>query len=46
MRIPLSPTASADRTMARVLGAVLSLAVLLTAVVGLPLLLAWATPVI
>ncbi|WP_330358896.1 hypothetical protein [Streptomyces chartreusis] len=46
MRTPLSPAASAGRTVARVLGAVLSLAVLLAAVAGLPLLLAWATPVI
>ncbi|GGX56362.1 LysM peptidoglycan-binding domain-containing protein [Streptomyces chartreusis] len=46
MRTPLSPAASAGRTVARVLGAGLSLAVLLAAVVGLPLLLACATPVI
>ncbi|MFH8698856.1 hypothetical protein [Streptomyces chartreusis] len=46
MRTPLSPAASAGRTAARFLGAILSLAVLLAGVVGLPLLLAWATPVI
>ncbi|MED7827847.1 LysM peptidoglycan-binding domain-containing protein, partial [Streptomyces chiangmaiensis] len=41
-----SPAAAADRTLARVLKAVLSLLVLAAAVAGLPLLLAWATPVI
>ncbi|WP_435260370.1 LysM peptidoglycan-binding domain-containing protein [Streptomyces sp. 1222.5] len=41
-----SPAATAGRTLARVLKAVLSLLVLAVAVVGLPLLLAWATPVI
>ncbi|MFD0501865.1 LysM peptidoglycan-binding domain-containing protein [Streptomyces chiangmaiensis] len=40
------PAAAADRTLARVLKAVLSLLVLAAAVAGLPLLLAWATPVI
>ncbi|MGW7673354.1 LysM peptidoglycan-binding domain-containing protein [Streptomyces sp. NPDC054775] len=41
-----SPAAAADRTLARVLKAVLSLTVLAAAVAGLPLLLAWATPVL
>ncbi|MFF4755272.1 LysM peptidoglycan-binding domain-containing protein [Streptomyces sp. NPDC002514] len=41
-----SPAATASRTLARVLKAVLSLLVLAVAVAGLPLLLAWATPVI
>ncbi|MEU6496852.1 hypothetical protein ABZ890_41865 [Streptomyces sp. NPDC046984] len=43
---PHSPAAAADRTPARVLKAVLSLAVLAAAVAGLPLVLAWATPVL
>ncbi|WP_331740521.1 LysM peptidoglycan-binding domain-containing protein (plasmid) [Streptomyces sp. NBC_00015] len=46
MRTSPSPSASAGRTLARVLKAVLSLLVLAVAVAGLPLLLAWATPVI
>ncbi|MEU0947550.1 hypothetical protein ABZ379_33355 [Streptomyces canus] len=46
MRTTPSPTATAGRTLARVLKAVLSLIVLAAAVAGLPLLLAWATPVI
>ncbi|MDR6980115.1 nucleoid-associated protein YgaU [Streptomyces sp. 3330] len=46
MRTSPSPAASAGRTLARVLKAVLSLLVLAVAVAGLPLLLAWATPVI
>ncbi|MFD4973101.1 hypothetical protein [Streptomyces sp. NPDC058424] len=41
-----SPAATAGRALARVLKAVLSLLALAVAVVGLPLLLAWATPVI
>ncbi|MGW2836136.1 LysM peptidoglycan-binding domain-containing protein [Streptomyces sp. NPDC001286] len=41
-----SPAASAARALARVLKAVLSLLVLAAAVAGLPLLLAWATPII
>ena len=41
-----SPAAAAARTLARVLKAVLSLLVLAAATCGLPLLLAWATPVI
>ncbi|MGW7647292.1 LysM peptidoglycan-binding domain-containing protein [Streptomyces bobili] len=41
-----SPAATAGRTLARVLKAVLSLLVLAVAVAGLPLLLAWATPII
>ncbi|MET9462622.1 hypothetical protein ABZY05_47865 [Streptomyces canus] len=41
-----SPAATAGRTLARVLKAVLSLIVLAAAVAGLPLLLAWATPAI
>ncbi|MFE4582918.1 hypothetical protein [Streptomyces chartreusis] len=45
MRTP-SPAATAGRTLGRVLKAMLSLAVLTVAVAGLPLLLAWATPVI
>ncbi|MCX4598276.1 LysM peptidoglycan-binding domain-containing protein [Streptomyces sp. NBC_01549] len=46
MRTTPSPAATAGRTLARVLKAVLSLLVLAVAVAGLPLLLAWATPVI
>ncbi|WP_331733735.1 LysM peptidoglycan-binding domain-containing protein (plasmid) [Streptomyces sp. NBC_00080] len=46
MRTTPSPTATAGRTLARVLKAVLSLLALAVAVAGLPLLLAWATPVI
>ncbi|MGW4951513.1 LysM peptidoglycan-binding domain-containing protein [Streptomyces parvulus] len=46
MRTLPSPTATAGRTLARLLTAVLSLLVLAAAVAGLPLLLAWATPVI
>ncbi|MGW7824656.1 LysM peptidoglycan-binding domain-containing protein [Streptomyces puniciscabiei] len=46
MRTTSSPAATAGRTLARVLKAGLSLLVLVVAVVGLPLLLAWATPVI
>ncbi|MDT0484505.1 LysM peptidoglycan-binding domain-containing protein [Streptomyces doebereineriae] len=46
MRTALSPAATAGRTLARVLKAVLSLIVLAAAVAGLPLLLAWATPAI
>ncbi|WP_329600193.1 LysM peptidoglycan-binding domain-containing protein [Streptomyces pseudovenezuelae] len=46
MRTTPSPTATAGRALARVLKAVLSLIVLAAAVAGLPLLLAWATPVI
>ncbi|MGW3498307.1 LysM peptidoglycan-binding domain-containing protein [Streptomyces sp. NPDC001020] len=46
MRTTPSPAATAGRTLARVLKAVLSLLVLTVAVAGLPLLLAWATPVI
>ncbi|MGW2890599.1 LysM peptidoglycan-binding domain-containing protein [Streptomyces griseoruber] len=46
MRTAPSPAATAGRTLARVLKAVLSLLVLAVAVAGLPLLLAWATPVI
>lgn len=41
-----SPTATAGRTLARVCKALLSAVVLAVAVAGLPLLLAWATPVI
>ncbi|MFF8946722.1 hypothetical protein ACF1A5_31590 [Streptomyces sp. NPDC014864] len=41
-----SPAAAVGRTLARVLKAVMSLFVLAAAVAGLPLLLAWATPVI
>ncbi|GAB2765582.1 hypothetical protein [Streptomyces bullii] len=41
-----SPAASVGRTLARVFKAVMSLLVLAAAVAGLPLLLAWATPVI
>lgn len=46
MRTTPSPAAAAGRTLGRVLKAVLSLIVLTVAVAGLPLLLAWATPVI
>ncbi|MGW3149738.1 LysM peptidoglycan-binding domain-containing protein [Streptomyces sp. NPDC001177] len=46
MRTTPSPAQAAGRTLARVLKAVLSLLVLAVAVAGLPLLLAWATPVI
>ncbi|MDX3321145.1 LysM peptidoglycan-binding domain-containing protein [Streptomyces sp. ME03-5684b] len=46
MRTTPSPAATAGRTLARVLKAVLSLLVLAVAVAGLPLLLAWATPVV
>lgn len=46
MRTTHSPAAAAGRTLSRVLKAVLSLLVLGTTVAGLPLLLAWATPVI
>ncbi|MFM9499721.1 hypothetical protein ACKI1Q_39805 [Streptomyces galilaeus] len=46
MRTTPSPAATAGRTLARVLKAVLSLLVLAVAVAGLPLLLAWATPAI
>lgn len=42
----LSPAAAVRRTLVRVLRAVLSLVVLLATVAGLPVLLAWATPVI
>ncbi|MFI9248059.1 hypothetical protein ACIGXF_37115 [Streptomyces sp. NPDC053086] len=41
-----SPAAAAWRTLGRLLKAVLSLVILAAAVAGLPLLLAWATPVI
>ncbi|MEU5632107.1 hypothetical protein ACH47C_23350 [Streptomyces rishiriensis] len=41
-----SPAAAVWRTLGRLLKAVLSLVVLAAAVAGLPLLLAWATPVI
>ncbi|WP_327591509.1 hypothetical protein [Streptomyces chartreusis] len=46
MRTTPSPAATAGRTLGRLLKAVLSLIVLTVAVAGLPLLLAWATPVI
>ncbi|MBW8800062.1 MAG: LysM peptidoglycan-binding domain-containing protein [Streptomyces sp.] len=46
MRTTPSPAAAAGRTLARVLKAVLGLLVLASAVAGLPLLLAWVTPVI
>src|SRR5215212_10364865 len=46
MRTTLSPAARAGRSLACFLKAVLSLIVLAAAVAGLPLLLAWATPVI
>ncbi|ALV30749.1 LysM peptidoglycan-binding domain-containing protein [Streptomyces sp. CdTB01] len=41
-----SPTAAVGRTLARAVKAALSLLVLAAAVAGLPLVLAWATPVI
>ncbi|WP_306192059.1 LysM peptidoglycan-binding domain-containing protein [Streptomyces sp. MK5] len=41
-----SPAATVGRTLARVFKAVMSLLVLAAAIAGLPLLLAWATPVI
>ncbi|MER5450574.1 hypothetical protein ABT052_37025 [Streptomyces sp. NPDC002766] len=46
MRTAPSPAAAAGRTLARIVKAAVSLLVLAVAVVGLPLLLAWATPVI
>ncbi|MGW5465422.1 LysM peptidoglycan-binding domain-containing protein [Streptomyces sp. NPDC003996] len=47
MRTPTTPSpATAGRTLARVLKAGISVLVLAGAVAGLPLLLAWATPVI
>ncbi|MET8956087.1 hypothetical protein [Streptomyces sp. NPDC004533] len=46
MRTIPSPAATTGRTLTRVLKAGLSLLVLAVAVAGLPLLLAWATPVI
>ncbi len=46
MRTAPSPAATTGRSVAGVLKAVLSLIVLAAAVAGLPLLLAWATPVI
>ncbi|MEU9412226.1 hypothetical protein AB0E08_41940 [Streptomyces sp. NPDC048281] len=46
MRTTPSPAAAAGRTLARVIKAVVSLLVLACAVAGLPLLLAWVTPVI
>ncbi|MET7888433.1 hypothetical protein [Streptomyces avermitilis] len=46
MRTTHSPAAAASRTLGRALKGVLSLLVLAAAVAGLPLLLAWATPVI
>ncbi|MFE9976200.1 hypothetical protein ACFYRD_37220 [Streptomyces hirsutus] len=46
MRTAHSPAAAAARTLARVLKAVLSLTVLAGTLAGLPLLLAWVTPVI
>ncbi|MPY30112.1 LysM peptidoglycan-binding domain-containing protein [Streptomyces adustus] len=46
MRTAPSPAATAGRTLTRILKAVLSLLVLAVTVAGLPLLLAWATPVI
>lgn len=46
MRTTHSPAATVGRTLARVLKAVVSLLVLAAAVAGLPLLLAWVTPVI
>lgn len=46
MRTTPSPAATAGRSLARFLKALLSLIVLSAAVAGLPLLLAWATPVI
>ncbi|MEW2471073.1 hypothetical protein AB0919_39740 [Streptomyces sp. NPDC046994] len=41
-----SPSSAAGRSLAQALKAVMSLLVLAAAVVGLPLLLAWATPVV
>ncbi|MFD7283663.1 hypothetical protein ACFV80_43400, partial [Streptomyces sp. NPDC059862] len=46
MRTTPSPANPADRTLARVIKAVLSLLVLAGAVAGLPLLLAWVTPIL
>ncbi|MEU9662901.1 hypothetical protein [Streptomyces chartreusis] len=46
MRTTPSPAATAGRTLGRAIKAMLSLIVLTVAVAGLPLLLAWATPVI
>ncbi len=46
MRTTHSPAAAAARTLGRVLKSVLTLLVLAAAACGLPLLLAWATPVI
>ncbi|TLS45743.1 LysM peptidoglycan-binding domain-containing protein [Streptomyces montanus] len=46
MRTTPSPAAAAARTLGRIIKAVLSLLVLAAAVAGLPLLLAWVTPVI
>ena len=46
MRTIPSPAAAAARTLGRIIKAVLSLLVLAAAVGGLPLLLAWVTPVI
>ncbi|MER5756926.1 hypothetical protein [Streptomyces sp. NPDC002088] len=46
MRTTHSPAATAGRTLARVLKALLSLLVLAVVTGGLPLLLAWVTPVI
>lgn len=46
MRTTPSPAAAAGRTLGRLLKALLSLLVLAAAVAGLPLLLAWVTPVI
>ncbi|MFJ9822390.1 hypothetical protein ACIRU3_45695 [Streptomyces sp. NPDC101151] len=46
MRTTHSPAAAAGRTVARLLKAGLSLLVLAAAIAGLPLLLAWVTPVI
>ncbi|MGW5482596.1 LysM peptidoglycan-binding domain-containing protein [Streptomyces sp. NPDC004008] len=43
---PRSPDAAASRTLGRALKACVSLLVLAAAVVGLPLLLAWVTPVV
>ncbi|MGW3026251.1 LysM peptidoglycan-binding domain-containing protein [Streptomyces sp. NPDC001221] len=43
---PRSPDAAASRTLGRVFKACVSLLVLAAAVVGLPLLLAWVTPVV
>lgn len=46
MRTTPSPAAAAARTLGRIIKSVLSLLVLAATVGGLPLLLAWATPVI